>query len=167
MRVNYRGPGNIPDRALEVVKQLITSGIVPSNRIYESLLNIWLKSMRADSPRVAESIFRSMVRRTPHPPHCEPLSCCLRLTSRALFQMPPKKRRKFRDDDCGKCGTDTTTYSLVARAWSRSWRRTGAVPVIADAKTGEVIRLDWGTQHRPTAVAWKQDYSQMHRCFAL
>ena len=38
---------------------------------------------------------------------------------------------------------DTATYSLVARAWSRSWRRTGAVPVIADAKTGEVIRLDY------------------------
>ena len=105
MRVNYRGPGNIPDRALEVVKQLITSGIVPNNRIYESLLNIWLKSMRADSPRVAESIFRSMVRRTPHPPHCEPLSCCLRLTSRAPSKCRRKSGGNFRDDDCGKCGT--------------------------------------------------------------
>lgn len=50
-----------PSRALEVAEHMLSTGITPSRSMYESLLRMWVVSRRPDSPRIAESIFRSMV----------------------------------------------------------------------------------------------------------
>ena len=50
-----------PSRALEVAEHMLSTGITPSKVIYESLLRMWVVSRRPDSPRITESIFRSMV----------------------------------------------------------------------------------------------------------
>mmetsp|Transcript_27550 Transcript_27550/g.37882 ORF Transcript_27550/g.37882 Transcript_27550/m.37882 type:complete len:1909 (-) Transcript_27550:548-6274(-) len=56
-----RRPQSVPDRALEIVRYMIANGEIPTEETFETLLRIWVNSKRSDSPKIAESIFKTIV----------------------------------------------------------------------------------------------------------
>lgn len=52
----------IPDKALDIVRNMKEIGTEPSASIYVQLLRLWTRSERADSARMSEGVFRIMLR---------------------------------------------------------------------------------------------------------
>lgn len=101
-----------PSRALEVAEHMLSTGITPSRSMYESLLRMWVVSRRPDSPRIAESIFRSMV------------ACTYSATAVA--------RDPIKGDDRDLLDAEkpsTISFLLLLEAWARSPLPNAAIKV--------------------------------------
>ena len=129
------------------------SGIAPSTRIYESLLNIWLKSQRADSLQGGREYFSQHGMSHSWPPFVTSFQTLMETYVRSPSPNAAEKAEEILETmAAANVQPDTSIYSLVARAWSKSWRHTagGPVPVVADAQTGEMLRMDYRTRTTQT-----------------
>jgi hypothetical protein len=97
-----------PSRALEVAEHMLSTGITPSRSLYESLLRMWVVSRRPDSPRIAESIFRSMV------------SCTYSASAIAKLPVSSVKGTSVDSDADSDSRPSQSSFLLLLEAWARS-----------------------------------------------
>lgn len=97
-----------PSRALEVAEHMLSTGITPSRSLYESLLRMWVVSRRPDSPRIAESIFRSMV------------SCTYSASAIAKLPVSSVKGTNVDSDADSNSRPSQSSFLLLLEAWARS-----------------------------------------------
>jgi hypothetical protein len=139
-----------PDRALEAAQLMLATELVPSRRIYESLLRIWVASRRADAPRVADSIFRSMVGRlcAQAPPSVTSFELLMQAWADSPLPTAAVRAEEVLQTMV-EAGVKPTNriYSLLAYAWSKTWRRKPAAVPVTDVNPqggGDEAKKDTG-----------------------